>query len=200
MDGPTMDLHEGKQEPLYKVCLVGDGGVGKSAILERFLGKEERFQAGYKPTIGMGIAVTSITIDNTEINYQIWDIAGQPQFEFVRASFYKGSRAIIIVFDLTSPQSLYHLEKWINEVISNINYVIPFLVVGNKTDLPSAIDPDEIEDFIENLKPQTPSKLLPFLFTSALTGHNINEVFETLGRTILKYYNVQNLPYLQVTR
>ena len=195
-----MDLYEGKQEPLYKVCLVGDGGVGKSAILERFLGSEERFQAGYKPTIGMEIAVKSIVIENSVTNFQIWDLAGQPHFEFVRGSFYKGSRAIIMVFDLTSPQTLYHLQNWLNEVMSNINYVIPFLVVGNKTDLQSAIDPVEIEDFIEKLKHKTPSQLLPFFFTSALTGHNINEVFETLGRTILKYYNVHNLPYLQVTR
>ncbi|MFW9902748.1 MAG: hypothetical protein ACFFFH_00330, partial [Candidatus Thorarchaeota archaeon] len=65
--------------------------------------------------------------------------------------------------------------------------------------LQSTIDPTEIEDFIENLKHKTPSKSPPFLVTSALTGHNINEIFETLGRTILKYYNVQNLPYLQVT-
>ena len=194
-----MDLYEGNQEPLYKVCLVGDGGVGKSAILERFLGREERFQVGYKPTIGMGIAVKRIIIDNCEIHFQIWDIAGQPHFEFVRASFYKGSRAIIMVFDLTSPQTLYNLQNWINEVMSNVNYVIPFLVVGNKTDLQSAIDPDEIEGFIEKLKHKTPSESLPFLFTSALTGHNINEVFETLGRTILKYYNDQKLPYLQVT-
>ena len=194
-----MDLYEGNQEPLYKVCLVGDAEVGKSAILERFLGTEERFQVGYKPTIGMGITVKRIAIDNSEINFQIWDIAGQSHFEFVRASFYKGSRAIIMVFDLTSPQTLYHLQKWINEVMSNVNYVIPFLVVGNKADVQSAIGSDEIADFIENLKHKTPSKSLPFLFTSALTGHNINEVFETLGRTILKYYNVQNLPYLQVT-
>ena len=193
-----MDLYEGNQEPLYKVCLVGDGGVGKSAILERFLGTEERFQAGYKPTIGMGIAVKSITIDNCTINFQIWDIAGQPHFQFVRASFYKGSRAIILVFDLTSPHTLYHLQNWINEVMSKINYVIPFLVVGNKSDLQSAIDPDEVKDFIEKLKDKTPSESLPFLITSALTGHNVNELFETLGRTILKYYNVQNLPYLQV--
>ncbi|MFX1535429.1 MAG: Rab family GTPase [Promethearchaeota archaeon] len=194
-----MDLYEGNKEPLYKVCLVGDGEVGKSAILKRFLGAEERFQAEYKPTIGMGITVKSITIDNSIINFQIWDIAGQPHFEFVRASFYRGSSAIIMVFDLTSPQTLYHLQTWINEVMTNINYVIPFLVVGNKADLQSAVDPDEIEDLIEKFKHKTPSKSLPILFTSALTGHNINEVFETLGRIILKYYNVQNLPYLQVT-
>jgi small GTP-binding protein len=200
VDGPKMDLSGGTQKPLYKVCLVGDGGVGKSAILDQFLGTGERFQAGYKPTIGMGIAVKSITIENYVINFQIWDIAGQPHFEFVRASFYKGSRAIIMVFDLTSPQTLYHLQNWINEVISNINYIIPFLVVGNKADLQTAINPAEIEDLIEKLKHKTPSKSLPFFFTSALSGHNINEVFETLGRTIIKYYNVRNLPYLQVTR
>ncbi|MFX0205189.1 MAG: Rab family GTPase [Candidatus Hodarchaeota archaeon] len=194
-----MDLYKGKQESLYKVCLVGDGGVGKSAILERFLGTEERFQGGYKPTIGMEIAVKSMMIDNVVINFQIWDIAGQPHFEFVRASFYKGSRGIIMVFDLSSPQTLYHLRQWKNEVISTVNYPIPFLVVGNKDDLQNTIDHEEIKDLLEVLKHETPSRSLPFLFTSAFTGHNINEVFETLGRTILSQSHLQNLPSLQIT-
>ncbi|MFX0205426.1 MAG: Rab family GTPase [Candidatus Hodarchaeota archaeon] len=194
-----MDLFEGNQEQLYKVCLVGDGGVGKSAILERFFGIEERFQWHYKPTIGAEIAVKSIIIDETEIKLQIWDIAGQPQFEFVRAGFYKGSCAMIMVFDLTAPQTLYHLNKWKNEVMANISRTIPFLVVGNKDDLQSAIDYEEIRSFIEKFKHETPSMSLPFLFASALTGHNIKEVFETLGRSILEYYNVQNLYNLQAT-
>ncbi len=193
-----MDLYEGNQEQLYKVCLVGDGGVGKSAILERFLGKEELFQCGYKPTIGTEIAVISIIIDNIEIKFQIWDIAGQPHFEFVRASFYRGSYAIIIVFDLTSLHTMYHLNKWKNEVMANVNRAIPFLVVGNKNDLQNTIDYAEITSFIEKFEHNTPLKSLPFLFTSALTGHNIKEVFETLGRSILEHENVQTLSSLQV--
>lgn len=194
-----MDLFERYQEQLYKVCLVGDGGVGKSAILERFLGIEEMFQCGYKPTIGTEIGVKSIIIDEIEMKLQIWDIAGQPHFEFVRASFYKGSCAIIMVFDQTTPHTLYHLNKWKNEVMANVNRAIPFLVVGNKADLQSTIDLEEIRSFIENFKHETPSKSLPFLFTSALTGRNIKEVFEILGRSILEHYNVQNLPSLQAT-
>lgn len=194
-----MELFERSQEQLYKVCLVGDGGVGKSAILKRFLGMEERFHCGYKPTIGTEIAVKNIIIDEIEIKFQIWDIAGQSHFEFLRASFYKGSCAIIMVFDLTTPHTLYHLDKWKNEVITNVNRPIPFLVVGNKDDLQNTIEHEEISSFIENFKHETPSKSFPFLFTSALTGHNIKNVFKTLGRSILEYYNVQNLPSLQAT-
>ncbi|MFX0123983.1 MAG: Rab family GTPase [Candidatus Hodarchaeota archaeon] len=192
-----MDLFERKLEQLYKVCLVGDGGVGKSAILERFLGKESS-QCGYKPTIGTEIAVKSIFIDEIELKCQIWDIAGQSHFEFVRAGFYKGSRAVIMVFDLTIPHSLYHLSKWKNEVMTIVNQTIPLLVVGNKYDLESTLDHEEIESFIETLKQETPSRSVPLLFTSALTGYNIKKLFETLGRSILEY-NFQELPNLQVT-
>jgi small GTP-binding protein len=192
-------LFERNREQLYKVCLVGDGGVGKSAILERFLGIEEKFQCGYKPTIGTEIAVKTLIIDEIEIRFQIWDIAGQPHFEFLRTNFYKGSCAIIMVFDLTTPHTLYHLEKWKNEVMASVNRSIPLLVVGNKDDLQSTIDQEEIVSFIENFILETPSKSIPFLTTSALTGQNVKEVFETLGRSILEQEIVQNLPSLKVT-
>jgi small GTP-binding protein len=194
-----MDLFERNQEQLYKVCLVGDGGVGKSAMLERFFGMGDRFQCGYKPTIGTEIGVKSIVINEIEIKLQIWDIAGQPQFEFARASFYKGSCAIIMVFDLTTPRTLYHLAKWKNEVMANVDRKIPFLVAGNKADLHSTIDHEEIRSFIEIFKYETSSRSLPLLFTSALTGHNIKELFDILGRSILEHVNIQNLPSLQVT-
>jgi len=83
--------------------------------------------------------------------------------------------------------------------MANVNRPIPFLVVGNKDDLQSTIDHKEIRSFIENFKHETPSKSPIFLFTSALTDHNIKKVFKTLGRSILKHYNVKNLPSLQAT-
>ena len=144
-------------------------------------------------TIGADFVIKELTFqDGTKIALQIWDIAGQPHFEFVRASFYKGSHAIIMVFDLTSPQTLYHLEKWKNEIMAIINWVIPFLVVGNKIDLQSTIDHEDVKDFIENFKHKTQLKSLPLLFTSALTGHKIKEVFEALGRSILEQDNTSS--------
>ncbi|MFX0013426.1 MAG: Rab family GTPase [Promethearchaeota archaeon] len=195
-----MDFYERNSEQLYKVCLVGDGGVGKSAILRRFLRIEEKFQNEYKPTIGTEITVKSLIIDEMEINLQIWDIAGQPHFKFIRSSFYKGSHAIIMVFDLTAPSTLYNLTKWKNEVITSVSRPIPFLIVGNKNDLQSTIDSKEITDFIEKLSHTTPSYSPSVFFTSALTGHNINEVFEILGRSILEFFHVKSLPSLQAPR
>ncbi len=173
--------------PLYKICLLGDGGVGKTALRERFLGKG--FQSGYILTIGADFAVQNLPIGGVQYKFQIWDLAGQQRFSAVRALYYKGSHGAILIFDQTRVDSLYNLEKWKKELFTNVGREIPYLVLGNKSDLPEAIDKGEIENFIQ--KSQSEVQDIPFeikfLKTSAKSGLNVTEAFELLGLTIKSY-------------
>ena len=173
--------------PLYKICLLGDGGVGKTALRERFLGKG--FQSGYILTIGADFAVQNLPIGGVEYKFQIWELAGQQRFSAVRALYYKGSHGAILIFDQTRVDSLYNLEKWKKELFTNVGREIPYLVLGNKSDLPEAIDEGEIENFIQ--KSQSEVQDIPFelkfLKTSAKSGLNVTEAFELLGLTIKSY-------------
>jgi len=173
--------------PLYKICLLGDGGVGKTALRERFLGKG--FKSGYILTIGADFAVQNLPIDGVDYKFQIWDLAGQQRFSAVRALYYKGSHGAILIFDQTRIDSLYNLEKWKEELFSNVGREIPYLVLGNKSDLPEAVNQNEIDNFIE--KSQIENQDIPFkikfLKTSAKSGLNVTEAFEELGLTIKSY-------------
>ncbi|MHA2203636.1 MAG: Rab family GTPase, partial [Candidatus Hodarchaeales archaeon] len=133
--------------PLYKICLLGDGGVGKTSLRERFLGKG--FQSGYILTIGADFAVQNLEIDGTQYKFQIWDLAGQQRFEAVRALYYKGSHGAILVFDRTRPESLFNLENWKRELFTNVGRQIPYIILGNKSDLPNAIIQEELKKFVE---------------------------------------------------
>jgi small GTP-binding protein len=175
------------REDLYKICMVGDGGVGKTAITEQFLGKG--FSSNYHLTIGTNILTHTADIDDKRIKFQIWDLAGQQRFEFVRSTFYRGSHGIIMVFDLTRPETLVNLREWKFEILSNVGKnPLPVVLLGNKSDLENKqlIDNETINYFREELKMEFQHDSVPFLYTSALSGMNVLEAFEALGYLLLK--------------
>ncbi|MFW9855237.1 MAG: Rab family GTPase [Candidatus Thorarchaeota archaeon] len=176
--------------PLYKICLLGDGGVGKTSLRERFLGKG--FQSGYILTIGADFAVQDLNIDGQQYKFQIWDLAGQQRFSAVRALYYKGSHGAILVFDSSRPESLYNLANWKRELFTNVGREIPYILLGNKADLPNAIDNGALDQFIQTSQEEISD--IPFeinyLDTSAKTGLNVTEAFQSLGRTIKDYISV----------
>ncbi|MFX0014753.1 MAG: Rab family GTPase [Promethearchaeota archaeon] len=174
--------------PLYKICLLGDGGVGKTSLRERFLGKG--FQSGYILTIGADFAVQNLEIDGMQYKFQIWDLAGQQRFEAVRALYYKGSHGAILVFDRTRPESLYNLENWKKELFTNVGRQIPYIILGNKSDLPGiTVNQDELTSFLTKSQQEITeiNFTITFLNTSAKSGLNVTEAFTELGRTIKGY-------------
>ncbi|MHA1975307.1 MAG: Rab family GTPase [Candidatus Hodarchaeales archaeon] len=189
-----MSIFEVKDD-LYKICLVGDGGVGKTAIVERFLGKG--FASTYNLTIGTNICTHTVDVDGTRVKFQIWDLAGQQRFEFVRSTFYRGSRAIVMVFDVTNPTSLTNLHEWKIEILQNLggkrNHNIPIVLLGNKADLQQKllIDQDAISKFRDALQMEFHADSTAFMYTSALSGMNVEESFEALGLLLLKKKNPQ---------
>ena len=74
---------------IFKICLLGEGAVGKTALRQRYLG--EGFKQSYAMTIGADFAVKRVTIDNQEFISQIWDLAGQVRFSSVREVYYRGA-------------------------------------------------------------------------------------------------------------
>ncbi|MFX0184962.1 MAG: Rab family GTPase [Candidatus Hodarchaeota archaeon] len=174
------------QDFLYKLCFCGDGGVGKTSIINRYIG--QGFQTNYRVTIGCQIVTHNLTIDGQILKFQFWDLSGQHRFEFIRSTFYRGSHAAILVFDLTRPLSLYNLHKWKEEILSNVGYEIPFIIFGNKSDLIDKIrvKEHEILEVTSELKPQTQSSEIPHFFTSAQSGLNLKEALTSIGQILRK--------------
>ncbi len=175
-----------------KVCLLGDGAVGKTALRERYLGKQ--FSSGYVMTIGADFAVkkTNIKTDegNKDVKFQIWDLAGQPRFNSVRELYYKGSHGALLIFDLTRRDSFTNLPSWIDELYRNSGRgIMPIALLGNKADLrneaeDSVSEKDALE-FIKQLKIDYNIPYdIPYLETSAKTGENVDESFNHLAQNI----------------
>jgi len=163
---------------LFKSIVVGDGGVGKTALTLRF--SKGFFTEDYKMTIGVDFHVKTISIDTLEetikCKLQLWDTGGQERFSSIRPMYYRGSLGAVLVFDLTNYASFEHLPQWIEEVRANIKSEIPLLLVGNKSDLT-----DQRTVSIEEINKFTRDFNLYYMETSAKTGDGVGDCFYILA-------------------
>ena len=181
---------------MLKIVLIGDGGVGKTAIRERYLGKG--FKAQYLLTIGADFAMRDDTASGEPIRYQIWDLAGQQRFDAVREVYYKGCVGALLVYDVTRPDSYFNTPKWINELWTNNGRGrIPLVVVANKIDMrelsDDTVSPEQGRVFTERLTKLTKPEGFEcnYIETSAKTGINIGAAFSLLGGNIVRFVNIQ---------
>ena len=98
------------------IVVLGDAGVGKSALLQKF-GKPDTEWASmeHKSTIGVDFVRKPIQVEGRNIILQSWDTAGQDRFRSITASYYRSAMGAIICYDCTNEQSLNNARQWINE-------------------------------------------------------------------------------------
>lgn len=161
-----------------KVILAGDGTVGKTCLLRRYVFNE--FEEDHKMTIGMDSHTKLTRVPGLgPVKIHTWDLAGQPQWSFVRESFYLGAHAMALVFDVNNLESIKHLPNWVSECRSKAG-AIPVLVVANKIDLPCRAPVDIISRWaIDNH--------YSYIETSPKIGQNVNVMFEKLGTLGVNY-------------
>ena len=172
---------------LFKVVLIGDGGVGKTSLRRRFMG--ESFVTSYIATIGADFAVKDLTTrSGKQVRFQIWDLAGQERFRIVREGFYRGSRGALLVYDITRGETYNNIPFWAEELAKNVSSVPPMVLVGNKIDLKGSSGVYVTPDYGEMMREYLERRYgvpVHFIETSAKTGENIEEAFVTLAELIL---------------
>lgn len=137
-------------------------------------------------TIGSNFSTKSVDLPeypNYSVKLQIWDLAGQKHFSFVRPPFYRGATAVIYVFDLTRRSSFSNLPNWKVEV-EKVVMGKPSVLVGNKLDLANQGNREVGEQDGEALKKEL--NALSYFETSAKEGVKIEDVFKVAILGILK--------------
>ncbi|MFX0095603.1 MAG: Rab family GTPase [Candidatus Hodarchaeota archaeon] len=159
----------------YKICLLGDGLVGKTTILRKYCGKPLE----YNPTAGADITHRKIKISNKELSAIFWDLSGQPVFKNVRRVYYQGAHACVYVFDVTRRDTFINIIEWMKETQKNIGKP-PSILVGNKIDLidERKVDSENGQFFEDNLN-------IKYYETSAIDGTGVNELFRTVIRAAI---------------
>lgn len=115
----------------FTVLLVGDGGVGKSVLLDRL--KTGEFEKRYLPTEGSNIISIPFYTDSGSVELNCIDTAGQERYSDTRITHYTGAHAAIVMFDVTSRLSFRNTTFWINEV-KRVCGDIPIVLCAGKND------------------------------------------------------------------
>jgi Ras-related protein Rab-6A len=156
--------------PKYKLIFLGDQGVGKSCILNRFM--NDTFTEEYQATIGLDFQSKNVQIDNQDIHLLLYDTAGQEKFRSLIPMYTRDANIILLVYEVTSKDSFLHLNHWLNDLTTVKKDEVIFVVVGNKTDLEDKreVSREEGEQF---------AKDNDYLFAevSAKTGEGFPDLF-----------------------
>ncbi len=177
-------MDAGSKSYLFKVIVVGEGGVGKTTFINRYT--TQKFIESTKITIGAGFYSLDKKVNGDSVKLQVWDFGGEKRFRFILPSYCKGTSGVIFAFDITRPSSLWNLEEWFDLVKKHTNNPIS-LLIGTKADEAEkvsvkTVNDEQIAEFIKkhNLPPDS------FFKTSSKTGQNVKEVFTKLYDLLYK--------------
>jgi small GTP-binding protein len=163
----------------FKVVVVGEGGVGKTSMLNRYV--EGTFDPDCKITIGVDIKVKHVRSEDDIAVYQIWDFGGQIRFRVFQQSYFKGAKAVFFVYDPTSFVTLERLLHWkeLHRASGNYKDSVKFYI-GTKKDLidegAPGISKETLKDYVNNNHYRISSK----------TGENIDQVFQDLTKILIE--------------
>ena len=173
-----MAEHE-ENEEYVKLTLLGSSGVGKTCIIRRYT--EGDFDDNNIATSGASYSQKHLEIDGKKITIDLWDTAGQEKYRSLGRHFYKDSYIVCLVYDITVENSFIELkEKWYPDLKQYGEKYNVVAVVGNKSD---CYEQEEVKE--EDAREFATSIQAIFKLTSAKTGDNIEDLFDTLIRSYL---------------
>lgn len=167
-------------EYVYKIIILGDSGVGKTSIIERFIKK--KFTYDSVTTIGVDFETTMVQVldefnNIVNIKLHIWDTAGQEAYQALTRIYYRTGVAALAVFDVSNRKSFVSVEKWIKKLHENGPQISEIILVGNKVDKSREVTEEEAMSFARKHG-------ISYIETSAKTGDHVEHVFYKLAQEI----------------
>ncbi|KAI0980410.1 hypothetical protein GJ496_002337 [Pomphorhynchus laevis] len=171
-----MPTAPGENTPTYKLVVVGDGGVGKSALTIQFF--QKMFVEDYDPTIEDSY-IQHVEVDDKLCLLDVLDTAGQEEFGAMREQYIRKGDGFLVVFSVTDRASFRNIPNFCNQICRvKKRDDFPKLLVANKIDLTNLrqISGEQIQGLAESLK-------MPYIETSAKNPPiNVDNAFHELVR------------------
>jgi small GTP-binding protein len=167
-------------EHTFKLVIVGDAAVGKTSLITQFATR--KFRKEYIQTIGCQLNVAELNVGDVLIRLVIWDLAGQPRFQSVRTLYFVGSDAAVVVYDVSRRSTFENVDGWLQALRKAVPDKIPMVLVANKVDLASQREVAAKDGEQSCLSHDFDA----YLETSARTGENVGELFDTITRLLIQ--------------
>jgi small GTP-binding protein len=194
---------------LYKICVAGDSGVGKTSLLKRFCKPSEEF-GSTQSTIGVDFRVFRCSLGGYAVDVQLWDTAGQERFQALTGNYFRAANGIICAFDVTRPETLESIERWAAIYYQQLERegkspndpaCTPcVLVLANKIDLMSETSSGEEQlkqrDMMARVTRMTSLKGWFLYLVSAKTSENVILAFNAFIQHVHNEYNRRYAPVM----
>ena len=164
-----------------KIVLIGNSGVGKTCISQRYITENKDIDLEPNSTVGASYFQKFLDIDGKSISVDIWDTAGQEKYRGMGKMFYKEAYIVLFIYDITDKDSFKELQEvWYKELTENGEKNVVCAVVGNKSDLflNEQVKEEEAREWAQQIG-------AIYALVSAKTGDCINALFENVVRKYL---------------
>jgi len=161
-----------------KVCLLGAFCVGKTALVQKYV--YSIFSDKYLSSVGVKISKKALTIDEIDMTLVLWDMEGKDLYGDVNVLYLRGVMGYFLVVDGKRRDTLQVALELRDIALSIAGPQVPHYILLNKADLESEWEISN--DDLEMLRAQG----IPFLKTSAKTGHGVEEAFVELTKSMLR--------------
>lgn len=167
-----------RSDCLLKLMLVGDSGVGKSNFMSCFA--DNTFTDSHIATIGMDFKHKTIQALSKSVRLQIWDTAGHERFRTITQSYFRGTDAVMIMYDVCDRDSFSNVGRWVDEANRSGNKSKRLILVGNKCDMESdrKVTSDEGQQLAAKLG-------IAFIEASAKDATNVEKSFSSIVYELL---------------
>ncbi|XP_067283070.1 EF-hand calcium-binding domain-containing protein 4B [Pseudorasbora parva] len=174
--GPA-EVAAASPQRLFKVILVGNSSVGKTALLRRFC--DGQFHSATSATVGIDYSVRTLNLGDSHVALQLWDTAGQERYRSITKQFFRKADGVVVIYDITMEDSFRSVRPWLNSIQEAVGDPIPVMLLGNKSDQENEreVQTKEADILAEETN-------MMFYECSAYTGANVLEAMIHLARVL----------------
>lgn len=163
-----------------KLLMLGDSGVGKSSLLNRFT--EDSFDPNFVITIGVDFKNKIVVSEKTglRLKLNVWDTAGQERFRTIVPAYYRGADGVVLCYDVSDENSFMGVQSWYQQIKQECRDSVQVALVGNKVDLPPEMKKVPREEGMAFAQKEG----LQFFETSAKDATNVVLVYTNIAECV----------------
>ncbi|KAK8887011.1 hypothetical protein M9Y10_038046 [Tritrichomonas musculus] len=183
-------MTQNENQVSIKLIIVGSSGVGKTSLISALF--KRKFEKNVNQTVAPAFCNANIQVDDgLVVDLQIWDTAGQEQYQSICQMFYRDAKVAFICYERANKE---YIEQWYTRVKNNVSDC-NFILITTKGDM---LSQDEAEDEKVKSKEIADSLEIKYhLITSSKTGENVSESFR-LAASFANFSTHKSIPSLKV--